>query len=214
MLLSTAKNAAASTISTLKSYRSDAKFDEFWAAAEHVSSELDLEPMQVPRRYDEGTSEGDCPPEAVHRPIYFQLIDLLESELKHRFSSNDHEALIAVVTLVTDSIVKPEPSSDYIRKVKHFYGDNFNLTKLEVELSIFYHQLKNEVLPSNDIKGLCQVVGNYASLFPEVHKLFKIYLVVPVASAGAERSFSTLHRVKSWMRSTQAVKDRTLPLRI
>ena len=221
VLLSTAKNAAASTISTLKSYRSDAKFDEFWAAAEHVSSELDLEPMhlprkrKVPRRFDEGTSEGDCPdsPEAVHRPIYFQLIDLLESELKHRFSSNNHEALIAVETLLTDSIVKPEPSSDYIRKVKHFYGDDFNLTKLEVELSIFYHQIKNEVLPSNDIKGLCQVFGanNYASLYPEVHKLFKIYLVVPVASAGAERSFSTLRRVKSWMRSTMT-EDRVSSL--
>ena len=187
----TSKNAA---ISSLKAYRSDAKFDEFWAA-EHVSSELDLEPPQfprkrkVPKRFDEGSSV-DYPdsPEAVHRPIYFQLIDLIESELKERFSSNNHEALIAVENLLMDSNVKPEPSSEYISKVTSFYGDDFDLTKLEIELSIFYHQVKNEVLPSNDIKGLSEMFGtkNYSTLYPEVHKLFKVYLVVPVASAGAE----------------------------
>ena len=127
---------------------------------------------------------------------------MLESELKDCFSSNNLEALIAVETLLTDSIVNPEPSSDYIRKVKNLYEDDFNLTNLEQ--SIFQYQIKNEVLPSNDIKGLCQVFGanNYASLYPEVHKLFKVYLVVPFASTGAERSLSTLRRVKSWMRST------------
>ena len=39
---------------------------------------------KVPRRYDEGSSEGDCP-EAVHRPIYFQL-----------FSSTDPVVLIPI----------------------------------------------------------------------------------------------------------------------
>ena len=84
------------------------------------------------------------------------------------------------------------------------YGDDFDSVKLEVELSIFYHQIKNEVLPTNDIQGICEVfsTNNYASLYPEVNKLLKLYLVVPVASAGAEQSFSTLRRVKSWMRST------------
>ena len=62
-----------------------------------MSSELDLELPQLPRkrkvpkRFDEGSSVGDYPdsPEAVHRPIYFQLIDLIESELK--------ELLVAII---------------------------------------------------------------------------------------------------------------------
>ena len=48
VLLSNARNAASSTISTLKSYHTDAKFLEFWSAAESVSSELDLEPPHLP----------------------------------------------------------------------------------------------------------------------------------------------------------------------
>ena len=213
-MLSNARNAASSTISTLKSYRTDAKFLEFWSAAESVSSELDLEPphlprrRQVPKRIDDGTSDGDFPdcPKELHRPIYFQLIDLLQKELEERFDNNNHNALISVETLLMDSIFKSEPSMECIAKVTSFYGNDFDSVKLEVELTIFYHQIKNEVLSTNDIRGICEIfsTNNYGSLYPEVHKLLKLYLVVPVASAGAERSFSTLRRVKSWMRSTMA----------
>ena len=212
VLLLNARNAASSTISTLKLYRTDAKFLVFWSAAEHVASELDLEPPQVPRRrkvpkrIDDGTSDGDFPEslEAVHRPIYFQLIDLLQTELEERFASNNHEALISIETLLLDSIVKSEPSAECITKVTNFYGNDLDPTKLEVELSIFYHQIKNEILPKNDIQGICEIfrINNYASLYPEIYNQFKLYLVVPVASAGAERSFSTLRRVRTWMRST------------
>ena len=48
----------------------------------HAASELDLEPphiptRKIPKRIDDGTSDGEFPgsPEAVHCPIYFQLID-------------------------------------------------------------------------------------------------------------------------------------------
>ena len=57
-----------------------------------------------------------------------------------------------------------------------------------------------------DIQGICEVfrMNNYASLYPDIYNLFMLYLVVPIASAGAERSFSTLRRVKTWMRSTMS----------
>ena len=121
-----------------------------------------MEPPQVPRRrkvlkrIDDGTSDGDFPdsPEALHHPIYFRLIDILQAELEETFSSIHHEALISIETLLLDSVVKPEPSTDCITKVTTFYDKDFDSTKLGVELSIFYHQIKNEVLPTNDIQGI------------------------------------------------------------
>lgn len=55
------------------------------------------------------------------------------------------------------------------------------------------------MLPTNDIREICEIfsTNNYDSLYQEVHKLLKLYLIVPVASAGAEWSFSILRRVKS-----------------
>ena len=38
--------------------------------------------------------------------------------------------------------------------------------------------------------------------YPEVLKLLKMYLVIPVSSAESERSFFTLRRLKTWLRST------------
>jgi len=37
--------------------------------------------------------------------------------------------------------------------------------------------------------------------FTEIFKLLKIYLSIPVTSAGAERSFSCLKRLKTWLRN-------------
>ena len=41
-------------------------------------------------------------------------------------------------------------------------------------------------------------------MFCEVDKLLHIYLTVPVTTATAERSFSALRRIKSYLRSTMS----------
>jgi hypothetical protein len=38
--------------------------------------------------------------------------------------------------------------------------------------------------------------------FPQVYKLFQIFLAIPVTSVVAERSFSTLKRIKTYLRNT------------
>jgi len=40
------------------------------------------------------------------------------------------------------------------------------------------------------------------SLFPQVEKLIRLLLVVPATSCTAERSFSALRWLKTWLRST------------
>lgn len=44
------------------------------------------------------------------------------------------------------------------------------------------------------------------TLLSEVDRLLKIYLTVPMTSATAERSFSCLRRLKSYLRSTMSQK--------
>ena len=40
------------------------------------------------------------------------------------------------------------------------------------------------------------------SLCPEVHTLLKLRMTVPVTTATAERTFSTMRRIKTYLRST------------
>ena len=46
-------------------------------------------------------------------------------------------------------------------------------------------------------------------MFTEVHHLLSLYLTVPMTSATAERTFSTLRRLKSYLRSTMTQKEQT-----
>ena len=44
------------------------------------------------------------------------------------------------------------------------------------------------------------------SMFSEVNTLLRVYLTVPMTSATAERSFSSLRRLKTYLRTTMSQK--------
>ena len=47
---------------------------------------------------------------------------------------------------------------------------------------------------------------NINILFSEVEKLIRIYLTIPMSNATAERSFSALKRLKTYLRATMGQK--------
>ena len=54
------------------------------------------------------------------------------------------------------------------------------------------------------VRTLCQVINTAPvnkNLFSEVHKLWTLYLTVPVTKATGERSYSTLRRLKTYLYS-------------
>lgn len=40
------------------------------------------------------------------------------------------------------------------------------------------------------------------NVYPNMYKLLQVALTLPISSATCERSFSTMRRIKTWMRST------------
>ena len=57
------------------------------------------------------------------------------------------------------------------------------------------------------ISTVCDVmngVSDSKESLPQIHKLLKLYLSMPLNSATAERTFSAMRRVKSWLRSTMS----------
>ena len=48
----------------------------------------------------------------------------------------------------------------------------------------------------------CDMVPKVRKLFPQVSVLLRLLLVSPASSCTAERSFSALRRMKTWLRST------------
>ena len=59
------------------------------------------------------------------------------------------------------------------------------------------------------IRTICEAMNanpTYKLILSEVHKLLRLYLVVPITSATAERTFSVLKRLLTYLRSTMTEK--------
>jgi hAT family C-terminal dimerisation region len=72
---------------------------------------------------------------------------------------------------------------------------------LPIQLKMFHltYQVKTLANAQQTIQGMGQEVRN---LFPSVEQLVRLMLICPVTSCAAERSFSALRRLKTWLRST------------
>ena len=63
-------------------------------------------------------------------------------------------------------------------------------------------QAIKQVTSVRTIVGAMAESDIYKGMLPEIDRLLKLYLTFPVTTATAERSFSSLRRVKTYLRST------------
>ena len=91
------------------------------------------------------------------------------------------------------------------------YKNDVNLEKLERQLS-FLPDVIQVALPSvktvTSVRTVCEAMkaNKNRELLEEVHKLLRLYITIPITTSTAERSFSTLRRVLTYMRSTMTEK--------
>ena len=57
------------------------------------------------------------------------------------------------------------------------------------------------------------IANDMCDIYPNLVTLYKLYLTIPISSAAAERSFSRLKLIKSYLRSTMS-EDRLSGLAI
>ena len=212
--LQLSRKYARSVIKTVEDYRSDKEFNSLWSSALSDSQRLGLEPPQLPRqrrpsrRIDTGSSEHHSPnsAEEICRMMYVELLDILKTQLNERFCSGDVEIAEKVQTLLIQSATTEEPDIQMVKDVVQFYDDDFHapLSGVKAELQLFYNFVKqNSKETLRTVQDLAAFFVNQgcSALFPVVLQLFKILLCIPVTSATAERSFSALKRLKTWLRT-------------
>jgi len=54
------------------------------------------------------------------------------------------------------------------------------------------------------IRDIFSEKASWRQTLPEVHKLLQLYCTIPLSSATAERTFSVMRRMKTWLRSTMS----------
>lgn len=198
-------------ITTVKSYlvqkRSDEHFAEVLSQAEVKIETLGLEPPRLPRqrktlvRFGGSSAEFHAASVADHLRIeYFKILDFSITQLTERFTNSAGLKRYSELELIL--------RSGEVSNVALNYPElGTKLEDLQLELAMFRKTQKLDNLSSHAIlnqyvlklSGMSKEVRN---MFPKVEELTKLLLVNPASSASAERSFSSLRRLKTYLRST------------
>ena len=85
---------------------------------------------------------------------------------------------------------------DVVRNYPELHPERLQ-TQLALFRDRFAYKTSSEVVSL--LKGVCPEIR---ALFSQIEALVRLLIVVPVSSAEAERGFSGLRRLKTWLRST------------
>ena len=141
---------------------------------------------------------------ATLMPTY---VNKIVENLQDRFQDS---GIVEKMKVVLPAKISQEPKNDLakygvtevIELAEHFKDQNINKDEVQVE----YRQYKRLVLASyksDTLETLCGTLNeSYNDVMPNMAKLLKCCVVIPVSSVPCERGFSTQNRIKSRFRTT------------
>ena len=204
-----AKAAADTICAKLVKMREDTEFDTFWERATTTAKELQLSDPTVPRvrrpprRIDSGTTPSTFPsPKEYFRKIYFEFLDVIKGEIVKRFDQKSFYLYLRAEQLVLKAASTGENLDDNLRETCQHFGTDFDHLRLRNQLAVLHDLVSQVNSILQDIHKAILALGTTASLFSEVLKLLQMLYVIPATTAIAERSFSSLRRLKTYLRNT------------
>ncbi len=204
---------AEKTIQTLKDMRSDSMLELFWKYVECMQKRTDTnEPLlprkrKAPKRLEIG--DGECyfsvTVEDHYRQIYFEALDLAVTSIQDRFDQPGYVMYKNLEQLFVKAANKCDYSVEF-QEVITMYGDDFNESELSTQLQIFGSSFSSVSNQSITLKEGITFLRNLSSsqrvFYKQVCWLARLILVLPGTNAASEQSFSTMKRVKGYLRST------------
>ena len=214
-------NAADLAVEFLERLRVDSSFDEFYSQVVEASKDLTSLPT-LPRYRNPPRKPGDVgaasnkfvTPQSYFRRQYFEALDLLISELKRRFQQRRGLPVAAGIEKMLLAAVNGNP--EQVPDELQIYKNDLDLARLQVQLQMLPDLIhtRNLKLTSDipirrvtTVRTLCEVMNDVSiskSMFSEVLHLMKIFYTMPITTATAERTFSALRRLKTYLRTTMS----------
>ncbi|XP_064417257.1 zinc finger MYM-type protein 1-like [Latimeria chalumnae] len=214
-----------STVEMLRTHltkmRGSEQFHTIFEDAQQTGTGL-IEAPAIPRRrraphhYDDGIEPHQwTTPEDYFRSQFFELIDLLTTVINRRFDQPTLLLLMSIEKILITAI-NGLPCSQIPEKIVDTYSGNIAFDRLLIQLAMLPDLLKTHNKSSTMCITNVTKIGTIieilterpemCSLFSQVDILLRLYLTVPMSNATAERSFSCLRRMKTYLRSSMTEK--------
>lgn len=182
-------------------------FGEFWENTTAAADDMGLEspvlprPRKIPRRLENavGPARNFQTPDELYRHQYVQVIDTASAALDCRFSPAAFQHMQDVEEFVT--------GKNDCKTIMQFYHDDLDTSRLTLHRDMCVDIAKQRGVCLATFQDVVDFLKGDSGeslrvLLPEVTKLVKLALTVPVTSCTSERSFSGLRRLKTYLRST------------
>ena len=139
---------------------------------------------------------------SLYRSKYFAVIDQFLGEMERRFTDNDDIlAAVAACDPSSPSFLSEELLIDVAAQYSELLNIDVTYFKPQADVA------RKMILASGACKTSMDVYNELSKMplaFPDLLKLFKLMATIPVTSASAERSFSAMRRIKSYLRASMA----------
>ncbi|ROL48605.1 Zinc finger MYM-type protein 1 [Anabarilius grahami] len=191
------KNRIESLLAFVKEKRSEGAFQAIYAKTADLTSDPRDEPMRKRRL----TQLQD--PQVRYRNLYMAILDNILEQIPQRFSNLESMLFLELVNPGKFDDMRQVFPEEAFQSVLKSYGHHFDSGRLRSELQVLY---SDQDLQGNRGK-LCDYLVflkdmELDSAMPQLYKLFSLVATIGATSAGVERSFSCLKRLKSYTRNT------------
>jgi len=161
------------------------------------SNEMDIEikiPRLAKRQKHRNNFSTENPEDYFRVSIFIPFIDSIIQQLNDRF--NNHKEIISGFQV----LINPCAKSDVHHLVKYYQEDVESYEKVVSEVDLWHRYLNtNNIKPQNALDAL--LICNQ-DFYPNIYNLLHILAVLPVTSCESERSFSSLKRIKTYLRNS------------
>jgi len=196
-----------SVLDILRQNRSNCEnvFHKIFDQAKNECEKYDA-PLLIPRRCKSQIFRDNYPsddPEHFFREaIFVPYLDHLIVETEDRFFDQKQKcrSLWGLIPKYCDA--SPNTAQDLERLLEIYQEDIGPRAAVVPEVQRWVNKWKKEdvsTVPSSAIEALCAC---HADIYPNVYILLTILGTLPVSTATSERSFSTMRRLKTYLRSS------------
>ena len=203
-----------------KRQRSELSFNYLYDQVVKTARQVGIGSPALPRfrrkhsRVDGGSHPHQfSSPRDYYRHLYFQTCDLLLNELQDRFEGNCNLAPVMALESLLVKAANGEDSNTEIESLQDScFADDLDFTALRRHLPFLVDGVKQSdprIRKVTTVQTVCSAMNSnktYKQMLPEVQKLLRLYLTVPVTTSTSERSFSALKRLLTYLRATMTEK--------
>lgn len=189
-------------------------FKEFWeGCCTELPAGVDAPSLprvhRVSRRYEDPLDPHSSQdhvfqtPEDYYRKVYYEIFDCILCSLDERFLKN--HGFQAANKMETEIVSAVNGRKYDIQQVLANFKDDVDPERLKLHLSMFSDVVKSKELNIASLLDIVNILKKeqpLANLLSELSRLIRFFLTLPVTTCTAERSFSTLRRLKNYLRTT------------